>query len=434
MNEKTIVMGNPPFNGSRLMTDEQKEDTFRLWAGTKGSGNIDYVANWFLLGAKWSAERSVRVGLVSTSSISQGEQPALIWGKIQPMGVGIDFAYRSFWWDNGAAVHCVIVGFSAHHKPKKLPLWFFSDVKGKPELSFASNINPYLLDAPDILISSRTAPLQSGTQKMDFGSMPNDGGYLSDIDSEEAGKIQANDARAAKYLRKIIGARELLHNIDRYCLWLVEAEPADIRNSPELSARVKAVKEIREQSKRESTKRLADRPAEFGEIRQPSNDYIAVPRVSSETRDYVPMALCSSEVITNDSLQLIPDGDLATFGLLMSSVFNVWNKTVSGRLKSDTRISGTITYNNFPFPEMEDEKRERVEKAAQQVLDARGNFPESSLADLYDPASMPSVLRKAHKELDKYVLSLFGLKSTATDEEILSELFKRYAELTKGLI
>lgn len=434
MNETTFIMGNPPFNGSRLMTDEQKEDTLRLWSGSKGSGNIDYVANWFLLGAKWSAERGVRVGLVSTSSISQGEQPALIWGKILPMGVGIDFAYRSFWWDNGAAVHCVIVGFSAHQKAKKLRLWFFSDIKGEPELSFASNINPYLLDAPNILISSRTAPLQTGTQKMDFGSMPNDSGYLSDIDSEEADRIKANDTIAAKYLRKIIGARELLHNIDRYCLWLVNAEPADIRNSPELSARVKAVKEIREQSKRESTRKLADRPTEFGEIRQPSNDYIAVPRVSSETRDYVPMALCASEVITNDSLQLIPDGDLATFGFLMSRPFNVWNKTVSGRLESRTRISGTITYNNFPFPETTTEQDKSIREAAQRVLEVRDEYPNSSLADLYDPTAMPVILRKAHQQLDKAVLTAFGLRASATDEEILSELFKRYEELTRGLI
>ena len=434
MNDNTYVMGNPPFNGSRLMTSGQKEDTVSLWSGTRGAGNIDYVANWFLIASGWASQSKVRVGLVATSSISQGEQPALIWGKILPMSVGIDFAYRSFWWDNGAAVHCVIVGFSAHPKPKKLPLWFFSDIKGEPELSFASNINPYLLNAPNILISSRTAPFRPETPKMEFGSMPNDSGYLSNIDSEEAARIRDEDELAAKYLRKIIGARELLHNVDRYCLWLVDAEPKDIRNSPTLSARVKAVKEIRQQSNRASTQKLATRPAEFGEIRQPDSGYIAVPRVSAETRDFVPMALCSSKIIASDSLQTIPSGDLRTFGVLMSRPFNAWNKTVSGRLKSDTRISGTITYNNFPFPETTPGQDKQIEEAAQQVLNAREKFPNSSLADLYDSNAMPSDLRKAHQQLDKSVLAAFGLKPAAPDEEILAVLFRRYEELTKGLI
>lgn len=434
MNENTIIMGNPPFSGSRLMTDEQKKDTLELWSGTKGSGNLDYVANWFLISAKWASEKGVRVGLVSTNSISQGEQPSLLWGKIQPLGVGIDFAYRSFWWDNGAAVHCVIVGFSTRAKPKKRPLWSFLDIKGEPELSYVSNINAYLIDASDILINSRSKPLVPNVPELNYGSQPNDEGYLSDISPEIAEEIRATDPIASKYLRKLVGARELLHAEERWCLWLTNAEPSDLRNSPVLKERVQKVREHRLKSERKATNELAQTPAIFGFISHPDSPYISVPRVSSEARDYVPMALSGPDVIASDSLQLIPNGNLRIFGLLMSRTFNVWNKTVSGRLKSDTRISGTITYNNFPFPETTVEQDQAIEEAAQKVLDARDEYPDSSLADLYDPLSMPTNLRKAHQQLDRAVLSVFNLKASATDEEILADLFERYEKLTRGLI
>lgn len=433
MNENTLIMGNPPFNGSRLMTDEQKEDTLNLWSGTKRAGNLDYVANWFLLGAQWAKEKSVRVGLVATSSISQGEQPALIWGRVQPLGVGIDFAYRSFWWDNGASVHCVIIGFSSNAKPKKRPLWFFSDIKGEPELSYASNINAYLLDAPDILIGSRTMPLMPNVPALIYGSQPNDAGFLSDINPETAEEIRKNDPVAAKYLRRLVGARELLHAEERWCLWLPQAEPSDLRNSPVLKERIIRVKEHRLESNRKATNELAQTPSIFGFISQPDTPYIAVPRHSSTERDYVPLALLDSSVIASDAISLIPDGSARSFGLLMSKPFNVWNKTVSGRIKSDTRISGTITYNNFPFPETTAEQDQAIEETAQRVLEARDEYPSSSLADLYDPSSMPINLRRAHQQLDKAVLSAFRLKGAATDEEILSTLFQRYEELTAGL-
>jgi len=434
MNENTFIMGNPPFNGSRLMTSEQKAETQSLWRGTKGLGNLDYVANWFLLGAKWASEKGVRVGLVSTSSITQGEQPALIWNKLFHMGVGIDFAYRSFWWDNGAAVHCVIIGFSTQPKPKKRPLWKFSEIKGEPELIWVNDINPYLIDAPNILVSSRVRPLVSTAQPLVYGSQPNDAGYLSDISSDEAERMRQEDPLAAKFLRRLIGARELLHDEDRWCLWLVGADPRDIRSSPELRNRVGNVQKYRLASTRPATNRLAATPWLFGEIRQPKTDYLAVPRVSSANREYVPIVLCVPSDIANDSLQAIPDGNLQTFGLLMSRPFNVWNKTVSGRLKSDTRISGTITYNNFPFPVTIEAQDKAIETGSQAVLSARALFPTSSLADLYDPKSMPSELRKAHRQLDMAVLAAFGLKVSASDEEVLAELFRRYDDLTRGLL
>jgi hypothetical protein len=434
MNENTIIMGNPPFNGNWMLNDEQRADTTHIWDGMSGSGLLDYVANWFLVAGEWSKKKGVRSAFVATNSISQGEQPSLIWHKLFNLGVGIDFAYRTFQWDNGAAVHCVIIGFSNAPKPKRLPLWNFDNLRGEPTLEWVENINPYLIDGPDILVSARTRPLVPNVQIMEKGSIPTDSGFLSLISPEEATEIQSNDPTAAKYLRKLVGARELINNIDRYCLWLVDAEPTEIRNSPELSRRVSEVRKFRLASKKEMTRRDADRPHEFQEIRQPKTDFIVIPLATSESREYVPMAILPPEVIVNNGVSVIADGNLNTFGLLMSRSFNVWNRTVSGRLKSDTRISGTITYNNFPFPQTTTEQEDAIEQAAQKVLTVREDYPNSSLADLYDPNAMPVNLRKAHQQLDKAVLAAFGLKSSATDEEILADLFKRYEELTRGLI
>lgn len=434
MDENTYIMGNPPFNGHSMLTTEQREDTSFVWGGMTGSGLLDYVANWFLIGAEWASKSGVRVGFVATNSITQGEQPSLIWKRLFQFGVGIDFAYRTFMWDNGASVHCVIIGYSTLPKPKKRPLWHFSDIKGEPELRLVENINPYLIDAPNILVSGRKVPLAPWVQQMDYGSKPTDGGFLSDISADEAEVIRQEDPLAGKYLRPLIGAREMINDEKRFCLWLVDAEPSDIRGSRVLTERVSAVRQYRLESKKLKTREDSQRAQEFQEIRQPDAEFIGVPRVSSETRPYVPMAIFSSQTIASDSLQTVPNGTLQTFGLLMSSVFNVWNRTVSGRLKSDTRISGTITYNNFPFPETTSEQDRLIEEASKEVLSARDKFPNSSLADLYDPKAMPPELRKAHQVLDKAVLSAFGLKPSATDEDILSELFRRYEELTAGLL
>jgi hypothetical protein len=434
MDVNTYIMGNPPFNGYWMLTPEQKEDSRLVWDGMTGSGLLDYVANWFLIAAKWSNQRGVRVAFVSTNSITQGEQPSLIWGKLFQLGVGIDFAYRTFQWDNGAAVHCVIIGYSTDAKAKKLPIWSFEDPRGEPQITMASNINPYLIDGPNILVSARKSPIQPFVQKMDYGSKPTDNGLLSDLSTSDVASITASDPIAAKYIRPLLGAKELLNNTERYCLWLVDAEPSDIRRSPVLSERVGAVREFRSSSKKAQTRDDAQRANEFQEVRQPTSNYLAVPLTTSEEREYVPIALLDSMVIASNAISVVPDGSLTTFGVLMSKPFNVWNKTVSGRLESRTRISNTITYNNFPFPETSQEQTVKIESAAQEVLEARKRYPNSSLADLYDPKAMPNDLRKAHQSLDKAVLSAFGLPASATDEQVLAELFKRYEELTKGLI
>jgi len=434
MNESTYIMGNPPFNGSTMLSPEQRNDTTFVWEGMRGSGLLDYVANWFLIGAQWAKTAGAHVAFVATNSITQGEQPSLIWGRLFQLGIGIDFAYRSFMWDNGAAVHCVIIGYSSETKPTKRPLWHFPDIKGEPELIWARNINPYLIDAPDILVSARSKPVVPWVQEMDYGSKPTDGGFLSDISRDEADAIRREDAVAGKYLRPLIGAKEMINDAERFCLWLVDVEPSEIRGSQVLMERVSSVRKYRLESKKRKTQEDSQRAQEFQEIRQPNSDYIGVPRVSSEAREYVPMAMFPAEMIASDSLQTIPNGNLRTFGLLMSRVFNVWNRTVSGRLESRTRISGTITYNNFPFPETVPEQDRLIETASEDVLTIRDKFPNSSLADLYDQKTMPPELRKAHHNLDKVVLSAFGLKPAATEEEILSELFRRYEELTSGLL
>lgn len=438
IDENTVIVGNPPFYGSTWQNPEQKADTARVWNGISGSGLLDYVANWYLIAARHIAKTNARAAFVSTNSISQGVQPATIWGQISPLGVGIDFAHRSFVWSNGtggqAGVHCVIIGFSARPKPSKRPLFTYKHSRGEPILNMVSNINAYLLGAPDVLISPRTNHLFPGIPKMDNGSKPTDAGHLSDISESEANEIRKSDPVAAKYLRRIVGARELIHDELRYCLWLIGAEPADLRASTELNRRVQAVREMREASTKAMTKRDANRPSEFQELRQPKSKYIAIPRITSEEREYVPMALFTSDIILNDKISYISDGSLPTFGLLMSKPFNVWNKAISGRTRNDTLISNTLTYNNFPFPEMSDAVREQVGSAAQAVLDARASHPASTLADLYDKNAMPSDLRKAHDNLDKVVLACFGLKASATDEEVLSEIFSRYDEATRGLL
>jgi predicted DNA-binding protein (UPF0278 family) len=262
---------------------------------------------------------------------------------------------------------------------------------------------------------------------MSFGSMPNDGGYLSDISLEEYEEI-SKDEIAQKYLHKLIGAREMINNKTRFCLWLVDASPSDIKSSVHLKNRVASVKKLRTESKRAATQRLAARPAEFGEIRQPKNRYLAVPRVSSERRKYIPMAYFGAEVITNDSLQLIEDAPLLFFAILQSHIFTAWTATVSGRLKSDFRISAEITYNNFPFPKLSNSENVSLQESGNSILEIREKYPNESLADLYDQSSMPTELMKAHQANDKLVLQIFGLKPSSSNAEILKVLFDRCSE------
>jgi len=437
MTENTFIIGNPPFYGARWQSPEQKRETLDTWKDVKGAGDLDYVSNWFLIAARHISKSGARAAFVATNSLTQGLAPAIIWGQLAPLGIGIDFAHRTFAWNNDApgmaAVHCVIIGFSSRPKPKTRQLWTYATPTSQPTLVEAKNINAYLLDAQDILISARSTPLSTHSPRLDNGNMPNDGGFLSNISDEEARDIRKKDPVAAKYLKRLMGAQELIHDEYRYCLWLVDATPSEIRSSPILAKRVKAVKDLRSRSRREVTKRLADRPAEFGEIRQPKAKYIAIPRITSELREYVPIAINEPDIIINDKISYIADASLSTFGVISSKPFNVWNKAVSGRTKNDTLISNSITFNNFPFPAMSEGQKHKVANAAEEVLSARQSFPDSSLADLYDKSTMPPVLRKAHLHLDQEVLNVFGLGPKSSDETILEHLFDLYVQATATL-
>lgn len=433
MSDSTIIVGNPPFLGYSNQSPEQKEDQLQVWGKVKGAGVLDYVVNWHLLATRYMKGTKARTAFVSTNSIVQGSQPAIWYAELQRLGAKITFAHQTFVWESDAsgkaAVHCVIIGLSVGWNPSKKVLYTYASQKSQAKRTTVKQINGYLLDAPDVLVSSRAKPLQSFVQIMDFGSKPTDEGYLSNISEEEAEEIRNADPIAAKYLHEIIGAAELINGKKRFCLWLPDASPSDVRQSKVISDRATSVRDMRLASTKATTRRDAATPTLFQEIRQPKSTYLAVPSVSSERRDYVPMALMPSEVIVNNALLTISDADLFTFALLHSSVFNLWNRTVSGRLKSDFRISAEITYNNFPFPEVSDEVRQSLLATGQAIVDARSQYLGETLATLYDPISMPLSLRKAHEANDKTVLKAYGLNGAAGSSVILEELFKRYAEL-----
>jgi hypothetical protein len=436
IDDSTFILGNPPFYGARMQSAEQKNDGKLVWGDIKGVGELDYVTNWYRKATNYLIKSKTNCAFVSTNSITQGEQPSIIWSILKPMGIKINFAHQTFRWGNDAsgvaAVHCVIIGFSAFSTGEQISLWEYPDIDEDPVKVSVKNINAYLLNAPDILITARSEPLVENIPEMDFGSMPNDGGFISDIDEETALEIKKTDPIAGKYLRNIIGARELIHNEKRFCLWLVDADISEMRNSPTIKQRVSEVKKLRSESKRAATNRLAATPHLFGEIRQPNTQYIVIGSVSSENREYFPISIMQKDVITNNAVLLIPTDDIALFAILISSVAAIWIRAVSGRLESRIRVSATITYNNFPFPKLLPKDKAAIENSGKLILDTRANYPELSLADLYDPLHMPKDLRDAHKKNDKLTLEIFGLKDSATNTEILEKLFHLYSELIEA--
>jgi hypothetical protein len=441
INEQTFILGNPPFGGFHLQNEEQKEDAEIVWQGAKGFGVMDYVTNWFVIAGRLAAETSCHVAFVATNSISQGEQPPILWHELSPLGLEIDFAHQTFRWSNDssgqAAVHTIIVGFSKGVKRGRRPLWTYETVSSEPVLTMASNINAYIADGPNVLITSRRKPLVNGVPQLAYGNKPTDNGLLSKITATEAASIARHDPIAAKYLHPLIGAEELLNGGDRWCLWLIDVRPEEIRASPELSRRVKSVAAFRLESKKEVTRRDATRPWEFQEIRQPTGRFIAVPRHSSEGRHYLPVAYFTPDVIINDAVSIVDDGSLVIFGILSSRLFRIWANAVSGRLKNDLRLSSEITYNNFPWPECTAEQQERIERAGQRVLEVRSQCMDgesTTLADLYDPLVMPTRLRDAHSELDRAVMAAIGLRISTSDTTILAKLFESYQILTGGML
>lgn len=432
-NKLSYIMGNPPFVGARLMKPAQKGDLLSVFGKDwKNAGNLDYVACWYKKCTDFIVGTSIHVALVSTNSVTQGEAVANLWKPLFATGIHIDFAHRTFRWDSEASVkahvHCVIIGFSScpNNKPKII---FSSD---RPQI--VHNINGYLIDADNIFIESRKKPI-CNIPEMIFGSMPNDGGFLSNYSEEDKNKIVYKYPQAQEMFRPILGAIEFINNKKRWCLWLKGIEPKIIQSVPPVMEAIKSVAEIRAKSNRDATRKLAETPMLFGEIRQPEEgEYLIVPSTSSKNRKYIPIGFLPCTVISSNANLIIPDTNLYHFGVLTSNVHNAWMRTVCGRLKSDYRYSANIVYNNFPWPSPTAEQKAKIEQTAQEILDARALYPDSSLSDLYDELTMPVELRRAHQHNDKAVMQAYGFWGKLnTESECVAELMKMYQNLTEKI-
>lgn len=448
------ILGNPPFGGKKEQRVEQKADMERVFIGIKGAGVLDYVTAWYIKAVRYlqDDERTtslldnlsdmpkpprdrVKIAFVSTNSITQGEQVGVLWPELLRQGVKIHFAHRTFRWSNEArgkaAVHCVIIGFALYDAVRKT-IYDYPDINGEPHASAVMNINPYLVDAPDVLLIKRTTPI-CPAPSINYGSMAIDDGHLILEEADYEALLKDYPASSA-LIRPYVGGEELLKGTKRWCLWLENITPQQLRQIPPILERVERVKQFRAASGRATTVELADYPTLFGERRQPRTRYIAIPKVSSENRNYLPIGLLKPNIIANGSLLVIPDPHMYFFGVLSSHMHMAWMRYVAGRMKSDYQYSSQIVYNNFPWPsDPTDKQKAAIEEAAQSVLDARVAHSTSSLADLYDPIAMPPDLRKAHQALDKAVDAAYGKKSFASDAERVSFLFELYHKYTSLL-
>ena len=419
------IMGNPPFVGMKYQSIEQKNDMSIVFENVKNFGSLDFVASWYYKSAKYIQNTNINVAFVSTNSITQGEQVAILWSAMLELGININFAYKTFIWSSEAsikaAVHCVIIGFSIQNTKGK---FLYSSERAIK----VQNINPYLLDAPNIVVLNRTKPLCQ-VPKIIAGNKPVDGDFLK-IEKEDYDDFVRKEPASKKFIKKLVGGFEFINNVDRYVLWLVDASPAEIKSMPLVYDRVKKVREARLNMKDAGAIKLADKPTTFRDTLNPEQ-YIVVPIVSSENRRYVPMGFLDSNTIPTNQVQIIPDGTIYHFGVLVSNVHMAWMRAVCGRLKSDYRYTGKIVYNNFPWCNPTDEQKAKIEQTAQAILDARALYPDCSLADLYDELTMPVELRKAHQANDKAVMQAYGFSLKMTESECVAELMKMYQELTK---
>lgn len=428
----SFIMGNPPFVGYSLQSKEQKEDMLSIYVDEKGkpyktAGKIDYVSAWYFKAAQLMVGTNIRTAFVSTNSITQGEQVAGVWKPLYDrFGIHIDFAHRTFRWDSEASlkahVHCVIVGFSIAENKADRKL--FDNDNGK----IVRNINPFLVEAPNVFIESRSTPI-CDVPKMTTGNRPADGGHLI-IEKEDYEDFIKREPNAVKYIKRLVGSNEFINNKERYCLWLVGISPAELRKMPEVMKRVELCKQDRLNSPDKGRQKLADTPTLFRETNNPDN-YIIVPAVSSEKRRYVPMGFMDSDTISTNLNIIIPNATLYHFGILTSNVHMAWMRAVAGRLEMRYRYSKDIVYNNFPWCSPTDEQKATIEHTAQMILDARAKYPDCSLADLYDELTMPPELRKAHQLNDKAVMAAYGFDyKTMTESECVAELMKMYQKLT----
>lgn len=434
-----FIIGNPPFVGARMMNETQKADLIKASNNAKNAGNLDYVTAWFFKACEYMKQSpKTSTAFVATNSICQGEQVAPLWKPLFESGVSIDFAYTSFKWDNSvdfgtgkkekadkkmAAVYVIIAGFSLNNSSQK---YIFTGNSRIP----ASNINGYLVDAPNIAIESRSKPL-CNVPEMGIGNKPiDDGNYL--FKPDEMNEFIAKEPNSKKYFKRWYGADEFINGKIRYCLWLGDCSPNELRSMPECMKRIKAVREFRLASKSEGTRKIADKPTRFHVENMPNSDFILIPKVSTSERFYVPIGIMSNSVLTSDLVLIIPNATLADFAILTSSVHMEWMRAVCGRLGDGYRYSANIVYNNFPFASLDEKDKETLTATAQGILDARAEFGDCSLADLYNPLTMPANLRKAHEKNDQAVLKIYGIDKTATPSDIVKELFTRYEKEVKA--
>ena len=422
------IMGNPPFIGARQMNSEQKKDVISIFGERwKNVGNLDYVCCWYRKAWNLIKHSNAKSAFVSTNSICQGEQVSNLWQPLMEDRLHIDFAYRTFRWDSEssqkAKVHCVIVGFSKDDYKERECLLYEND-----KMTKVSHINAYLMDAPDVFIGSRPRPL-CDVPRIGIGNKPIDGGnYL--FTNEEMNEFIKKEPKSAQYFKPWYGSEEFIHQKPRYCLWLGDCSPAELRQMPHCMKRIEAVRNMRLASSSAGTRKLADRPTRFHVENMPDTNFIIIPSVSSEKRRYIPMGFMSPDMLASNLVLIIPDATLYHFGILESNVHMAWMRAVCGRLKSDYRYSIDVVYNNFPWPAPTDAQKAKIEQTAQAILDARAKYPDSSLADLYDDLTMPIELRKAHQDNDRAVMQAYGFDvKTMTESQCVAELFKLYQEI-----
>jgi hypothetical protein len=431
----SYILGNPPFSGSKYQSDAQRAEIVELLPRVNGAGVLDYVTGWYVKAAHFIDGTTIRCAFVSTNSIAQGEQPGILWPELWRLGIKLHFAHRPFRWDNEArsvaAVHCVILGFGRGEAKTKI-IFEYADPKGEPHAVTASNINPYLVDAPDVVLPRREQPL-CNVPEIGIGNKPIDGGnYL--FTPEERAAFTKNEPGAAKYFRRWIGSDEFLNGYERWCLWLGEAKPDDLRRLPRVMERVEAVRKLRLESKSAPTRKLASTPARFHVENIPDAPFLVIPKVSSEKRQFIPMGFMQPDMLCSDLVFVVQDASLFHFGMLSSTMHMAWVRYTCGRLESRYRYSKDIVYNNYPWPENPTAAQKgSIEKSAQVVLDARAKYAKSSLADLYDPLTMPPELTKAHQALDRAVDAAYGKKSFASDAARVAFLFELYQKYTSLL-
>jgi len=434
-NELSFIIGNPPFLGHHMQNENQKKDLHFVLDGIKAAGVMDYVTAWYYKSAEFIQGTKVKAAFVSTNSIAQGEQVGILWSYLLAnFKIKIHFAHRTFRWSNeakgNAAVYCVIVGF-ANFDTNNKSIFEYENIRGDAHEIKAKNINPYLVDAKDILIENRNSPI-CNVPKMMYGSKPTDGGYyiLSDL---EKVKFLKDDPNTGKFIKQFLSAREYINNEKRWCIWLVDAAPNEIKELPSILNRIELVKKFRSESIAASTRDYKFHNL-FRQVTQPKTDFLLIPRTTSENRTYIPIGFFTKDYIVSDTCQSIPDANLYHFGILTSVMHMAWVKTVCGRLKSDFRYSKDIVYNNFSWPETPTDKQVKaIEIAAQKVLDTRLEFPNSSLADLYDQLTMPPALVKAHNELDKAVDLAYRPQPFTSEANRMVFLFELYEKYTADL-